>query len=80
MSGVLGMRHTQPRRVDHHRPRLAGDLMLATRVGTAALINRHPSELSRHATPIACDTATRLNLYDVTAVEAIFAAKRRRVA
>lgn len=80
MSGVLGMRHVNRRSLAHNHPTLVGDLMLATRVGTAALINRHPSELTRHADPVACDAKTRRLLYDVLAVEAMFARRRRRVA
>ena len=80
MSGVKGMKHAQPRPMDHHAPRLAGGMILCTRSAAAALVERHPSELSRHAQPIACDVKTRLALYDVQTVETIFRRKRRRVA
>lgn len=64
----------------HHRPRLAGDLMLATRVATATLLRRHPDQISRHAAPVACDVATRQALYDVDEAARIVSPRRRRVA
>jgi hypothetical protein len=64
----------------HHRPRLAGDLMLATRTATATLLRRHPDQISRHAEPVACDVATKQVLYDVDETARIVSQRRRRVA
>jgi hypothetical protein len=66
--------------VDHHRPRLEGDLHLGTRLAAAVLSERHPDQISRHVEPIACDVETRLALYDLAEVEAAVSALKRRVA
>lgn len=64
-----------------HLPRMAVcGRYLATRIAVAALLNRHPDQVSRHAEPVACDVATRLALYDVDDVEAAVKRLRRRVA
>lgn len=64
--------------MSQHRPRLIEGLLLASRVGTAMLIHRHPDQVSRHHQPVACDRLTRLELYDVEAVELSVRTRRRR--
>lgn len=66
--------------MSQHLPRLVDGVMLASRVATAAMLSRHPDQISRHNQPIACDLRTHLELYDVDAVERSLAKRRRRVA
>lgn len=61
-----------------HRPRLASDMMLATRRTAAVLINRHPDQVRRRCRPVACDLESHALLYDVDAVAETFAATPRR--
>lgn len=64
-----------------HVPRMAAcGRYLATRVGAATLLNRHPDLVSRHAEPVACDVSSKLALYDLDEVEAAVTTRRRRVA
>lgn len=66
--------------LSHHLPRRTADgRALATRQGAAVLVGRHPDLVSRHCEPVACDAGTGLPLYDLAAVEAALA-QRRRVA
>lgn len=61
-----------------HRPRLAGPLMLGTRQVAAVLTARHPDLVRRRCRPVACDVRTRIPLYDLDQVAAVFRRTPRR--
>lgn len=65
-----------------HKPH--GDdtgVILVTRQSAAYFLRRHPDQISRHCEPIACDTRSRLPLYDMDAVfERVATLRRRRAA
>lgn len=70
----------QPRLIGlkHHKPRMIGDLILATELAVAAVTNRHRRTVVRYCEPIACDVMSRLPLYDVDEAASTLKAVARR--
>lgn len=68
----------------HHRPHLAMRLehgrLLASRQVCAKLAERNVDQVRRHCSPVACDVASRMPLYDPDEAVPVLTALRRRVA
>lgn len=51
----------------HHKPKLIDNVMLGTDRAVAVFAGRHRRQVARYCEPVACDVASRLELYDVYA-------------
>jgi len=51
--------------------------LVASRQAVGAMLSRHPDQVKRWCTPIACDLQTRAPLYDPEEAAAVLRTKRR---
>lgn len=62
----------------HHAPHIHGQTILCTALAVAALTRRSRRVVERHCIPLACDTVSGMELYDVAEAETDLAAVERR--